>query len=402
MLSEGVPPLALDGVRVLDLSDALGAYCSRLLADLGAEVLKVEPPEGDRMRRRPPFPDGAGESAMSPVFAAYHSNKRGVTLDVASDQAIPLLGELGEDADVVVVTPSRRSPVVGLDAEAGGLSWARADAVVAALTPFGLTGPLAGYRATPLTSHAMSGLMHRCGTAETPPLGIPGQILWDEAGIHAAVAVLAALSSRSRVGGQLLDLAVHEVAPAHDFLLERYDAEALGNWGRAILVGIPPSGTWECADGPFDVAAHQRRHWDAFLTMLDHPDALSEPSLEDPLLRRQLFDGIIEAVQPLIGDKQRLELFEKGQQAGLPCCPVNTPADFVADSQPQARGLLVDQEVPGLGSVTLPWRSFHSSPEMQRLRRPAPTLGQHNREVFVEELGHTDGELDTWREEGLV
>ena len=401
-MNEDSLPLGLDGVRVLDLSDALGAYCSRLLADLGGDVIKVEWPRGDRMRSKPPLAPGGGADQMSPSFAAYHANKRGVTLAFDGIEAVPLLAELAAAADIVILSPSRRHPVAGFDAESGLLDWASSDAIVVALTPFGLTGPYAGYRATPLISHAMSGLMHRCGTTETPPLTIPGQILWDEAGIHAAVAAIAALSARPRVGGQLLDLAVHEMAPAHDFLLEKYDAEAVGNWGRAVSVGVPPSGVWDCVDGPFDVAAHQRRHWDAFLEMLDEPETLAEPALEDPVMRRQIFDGVVELIEPLLRDKNRLEMFEKGQAAGLPCCPVNTPADFAADAQPESRELFVEQEVPGLGRVRLPWRSFHSSPEMQVLRRPAPTLGQHNPEIYIDELGHTEAELGAWKEAGLV
>ena len=101
-------PQPLTGVRVLDLSGAIGAYCTRLLGDLGADVVKVEPPAGDALRRRPPFKDGATGPEASLVFATYHANKRGITLDTTSDTALPLLAELGATADVVVISPSRR------------------------------------------------------------------------------------------------------------------------------------------------------------------------------------------------------------------------------------------------------------------------------------------------------
>ncbi|HUZ08874.1 MAG TPA: CoA transferase [Acidimicrobiales bacterium] len=392
----------LDGVRVLDLSSALGAYCTRLLADLGAEVVKVEPPSGDPMRRRPPLRDGITGPEASLVFASYHANKRGITLHTGRSEAMDLLAELGRTADVVVLAPSRRAPLTGFDADSGLPRWARGDAVVCVITPFGLTGPWRDFRATPLISFALGGGMHRVGTVEGPPVAVPGQAQWDEAGIHGALAVLAALEARPRHGGQVIDLSVHEVAAGKDFLVERYDVEAMFGWGRAAGVGFPPTGTWQCLDGPFEVASHQLHHWDAFLTMLDHPEELSEPSLADPLVRRDLFDGLITIIERLMATRSREELFEKGQRAGLPCCPRYTPAEFLHDAQPRARGLFVTTAKEGLGTVTLPWGFMKSTPGMLTLRRPAPGLGEHNTDVFVRELGHGAGELRSWESQGLV
>jgi crotonobetainyl-CoA:carnitine CoA-transferase CaiB-like acyl-CoA transferase len=274
---------------------------------------------------------------------------------------------------------------------------------VCALTPFGLTGPARDFRTTAFISYAMSGCAHRAGPATGPPLMVPGQQQWDEASIHAAVAVMAALRVRDRgEGGQLIDLAVHEVGAAKDFLVERYDVEAMGAWGRAVHVGIPPTGRWECADGILDIGAHQRHHWDAFLEMAGHPEELSEPALADAVLRRELHDGLAEVVAGVMAARTRAEAFSAGQRAGLPCSPLNTPAEFVADDQPRARGIFQLTEKEGVGAFAAPWRWVHSAPELISLRRPAPTLGQHNREVYGEELGHDEAELAAWRENGLV
>jgi CoA:oxalate CoA-transferase len=389
-------------VRVLDLSDAIGAYCTRLLADLGADVVKVEPPSGDPMRLRPPLKEGVEAPEASLLFAAYHANKRGITLDVRRPEAAILLAGLGREVDVVVVAPTLRSPIIGLDVDTGSLEWASPSTVVCAITPFGLTGPWRDLRATPFTSFAMSGGMHRVGPLDGPPVAIPAQVSWDEAGIHAAAAVMAALEARSRWGGQTIDLSAHEVAAGKDFLVERYDREAMTAWGRSRVVGYPPTGTWECVDGPFEVACHQLHHWDAFLAMLDHPDELSEPSLRDPLIRRAVFDGLEKVIAKLMATRSRGELFAKGQTAGLPCCPQYRPAEFVEDVQPRARDIFVPVAEPVLGTVTLPWSSFLSSPRMRSLRRPAPSLGQHNREVYVDQLGYRPDELGVWRDGGLV
>lgn len=392
----------LEGIRVLDLSGALGAYSARLLADLGADVTKVEPPDGDPMRRRPPLRDGRTGPEASLVFATYHANKRGITLDVGSERALPLLTELGASCDVVVLSPSRRAPVIGFDRDVPQLSWAPEQAIVCAITPFGLTGPYRDYRATAFTSYAMSGLMHRVGPPEGPPVAPPGQQQWDEAGIHGAAAVVAALHARPAVGGQLIDLAVHEVAAAKDYLLERYDLEALGTWGRVAGVGIPPTGLWRTADGPLEISAHQVRHWDAFLEMLDRPEELSEPALADPIVRRDLFDSLSEIIDGLVGHRSRTDLFERGQKAGLPCSPNHTVAEFAADPQPNARSLFVETDKDGIGPTRIPWGALHASPELTALRRPAPTLGQHNVDVYVGELGYTYTELARWKGEELV
>ncbi|MBW8825338.1 MAG: CoA transferase [Acidobacteria bacterium] len=395
-------PQPLDGVRVLDLSGAIGAYGTRLLADLGADVVKVEPPTGDALRRRPPFKDGVTAPEASLVFACHNANKRGITLDATSDAALPLLAELGATADAVVISPSRRAPLAGWDRDAMTLAWARPDAIVTAVTPFGLTGPMRDHRATAFTSYAAGGGMHRTGAPDGPPVAVPGQQQWDEAGIYAALGTMAGLRARPTAGGQVLDLAVHEVAASKDFLLERYDMTGLGGWGRSILVGYPPTGAWACADGELQVSTHQLYHWEAFLAMLGHPEELAEPSLSDPLVRRDLFEGLRDTIADLLAKESRLDLFERGQGFGLPCNPSNTPGEFVRDDHARARGMFVSTTNEGTGTVELPWGSFKSSPALLTLRRPAPTLGQHNRELYLDELGHAAAELDGWKQAGLV
>ena len=387
---------------MVDLTGAIGAYCTKLLADQGADVIKVEPPTGDPMRNRPPLVTGEDGTEMSAVFAAYHVNKRGVTLDVGRPDALPALRALAAPADVVVASPTARTPVAGFDRDARRAAWAPPGCIVASITPFGLDGPWRDLRMTPFLSVAMGGGMHWVGQTDGPPLAAPCQLAWDEAGVHAALGIVAALSGPGRVGGQVLDLSVHDVATSKDFLMERFDVGWIGEWGRSVGVGIPPTGTWQCRDGLLGVSAHQPHHWEAFLTMLDHPDELSEPSLADPVVRREIFDGLTELIAELVEERCCDELFEKGQAAGLPCAPVNTPGEFVQDPQPIAHGLFASPHEPGGPEAVIPWRWFHASTTMLRLTRSAPALGQHTRQVYVDELGVSDGQLVAWREQGLV
>jgi crotonobetainyl-CoA:carnitine CoA-transferase CaiB-like acyl-CoA transferase len=313
-----------------------------------------------------------------------------------------VLEALGAAADIIVASPTLRTPVAGFDRDTGNVQWTAPEAIVASITPFGLVGPMRDLRATPFVSFAMGGGMHWTGDRDGPPLAAPGQLAWDEAGIHVAFGIVSALFGHGRFGGQTLDFAVHDLAASKDFLIERFDVGAINEWGRSVEVGIPPSGRWECRDGLLRISAHQGHHWKAFLTMMDHPDELSEPSLADPQIRREIFDGLQEVIARLVKDRSRDELVKKGQAAGLPCAPVNDPGDFVRDEQPLARELFVNVGETGEKPVRIPWRWCHSNPPMVRLRRPAPRLGEHNREVYVDGLGFTDEQLESWKESGLV
>jgi formyl-CoA transferase len=397
----GLGPLA--GCHVLDLGGPMAALCTKLLADLGCEVIKVEPPGGDPMRSRPPLVAGPSGDEESAVFASYHANKRSVTLESGQVEARPILQALARDADVVVMSPTKRTPVAGFDRATRRLDWAPSDCIVVSITPFGLDGPLADLRVTPFLSFAIGGGMHWVGEKGGPPLAAPGQLAWDEAGLHAAFGAVSALFGRPLTGGQFLDLSVHEVQASKDFMLERYDVSHPGEWGgRFAGVGIPPSGTWQCADGPLGIAAHQQHHWQTFLTMMDHPDELSETSLNDPLVRRLIFDGLELVISNLVAGRSRLDLFDRGQAAGLPCAPVNSPADFVEDPQPVARGLFRSTSAEGRPTVTIPWRWCTASPDLIHLRRAAPGLGEHNAAVYLDELRYAKAQLEKWQADGLV
>jgi crotonobetainyl-CoA:carnitine CoA-transferase CaiB-like acyl-CoA transferase len=391
---------ALEGVRVADLSGAIGAYATKLLGDLGADVVTVEPPGGDRLRFTPPLRDGTGPPEGSLVHAYLGSAKRGVTLDVARPEAVELLAPLGDWADVVVLSPTPRSRVVGFDPERAALEWARDDSVVCCITPFGLTGPYRRRRSTHFVSYAMGGGMHRSGPPEGPPVAVPERQLWESVGAHAAVCVLAALWARPRIGAQFVDLSVHEVAASRDDVLDRYDV-GMAEWGRHVGVGLPPTGTWRCRDGDFDVAAYTDRHWQAFLEMLDHPEELAAPALADMTVRRQIFDGLVPLIESLMASRSREDLLVRGQAAGLPCGLLNTPSAFVRDEQVRARGVFVPTTKAGVGTFLVPGPGFRAAPPLHSPHRPAPTLGEHTDEL-ARELGVSRTRLDHLREIGVV
>src|ERR1700733_14192304 len=301
-------PLPLDGIRVLDLSGPVGSYGGRLLADAGADVVKVELPAGDELRRQGPFAGRQPGPERSLAFAYYHANKRGIVLDYRSPEALGMLAELGASADVVLVTP----PVAGFDPASRELPWAASDTVVCAITPFGLTGPYRSWRATHLTSCALGGGMYQYGPSEGPPLVLPGRQLSDHAGTPAAIAVLAALRARSAVGGQFIDISAHEVLGSSLYELHRYTnfQDIMRRRDRSTGVG----GMWPCRDGLVEFAASTQKHWAGFVRLLGSPPELSDPALADPAVRQQRAEEIMAVVGPAILAMSREEFVGRGQE----------------------------------------------------------------------------------------
>lgn len=392
-MAERTSELPLGGIRVLDLAGPLGSYCGRLLADAGADVVKVEPPEGDPLRHRPPFAGDRPGPQSSLSFAYYHANKRGVVLDYRRPEAAAALADLGANADVVVLTPTVREPVAGFDPADGELAWAGPQTVVCSITPFGLTGPYRTWRATHLVSHAMSGLMYVQGSPEGPPVVVPGQQLYDFTGAHAAVAVLTALRARPRAGGQLIDISAHEVLTQSCFDIYSYTNSALIGRRRPRATQYSGGGSWPCRDGVIEFTASTDKHWFALMELLGHPAELSDPSWAHPVVRHPYEDKIIEVMRPLIAAMSREDFFVRGQHLGLPCTVINTVGDFVDDQQPRSRGFFVRRELAGVGEVDLPGEPFRCTERvLDQYRRPAPRLGESS----LSEVA------DQWREPAPV
>jgi crotonobetainyl-CoA:carnitine CoA-transferase CaiB-like acyl-CoA transferase len=397
--SVGTSSLPLNGVRVLDLSTRIGAYCGKLLADLGADVIKVERPTGDQLRRTPPFRRGALEGESGLLFAWYNNNKRGITLDWTRLDAVPLLAELASSADVVVVSPDRREPLATFEEAEPHLTWVPQRTTLCAITPFGLTGPWRHWRATPFTSFASSGQMHAIGPDEGPPWAMPGQQLYDMASTRAAGMVVAILAGNAPA--QTIDVSAQEVGAWQYHVIQRFNVSGR-IMTRATNFGPPPGGVWKCRDGSIDIAAHSAHHWVVFVELLGNPEDLVEPLYRERGMRAQLFDLLTPIIADHLAEKSAPELVKRGQAMGLPCALRYRPEEFLEDEQPHARGAFVDVCHPELGMIRLPGPAVQADPPLLTYRRPAPSLGESNRQVFVDQLGHDEIELEEWRARGLV
>jgi crotonobetainyl-CoA:carnitine CoA-transferase CaiB-like acyl-CoA transferase len=273
-------------MRVLDLGDRESAYCTKLLADLGAIVTKVEPRQGSAMRWAPPFKGDQADPEANIAFSYYQANKRGITLDLWHPEAQGLLRSLIAESDVVVssLRPSVGDPL-GLNEES--ISAIDPTITFCSITPFGRTGPYRNFRATHLTTYAMGGPMYGMGEAEGPPLAIPGQQAFDLAGIYAAFAVLAADRGRTELGGQAIDISIQEVLASGAHLIHRYAIAAAVQVREGKRPTIPPGGRWTCLDGEVEFQVMAERHWQGFLRLLGSPEEFSSPEWASMLYRSE-------------------------------------------------------------------------------------------------------------------
>ncbi|MEV7005118.1 CoA transferase [Streptosporangium sp. NPDC051022] len=327
-------PQPLTNIRVLDLGGEIGAYATKLLADLGADVLKVEPSGGDRQRRRPPFLGGDGL-----VFAYYNANKRGVTLDLDADDAAARLAALAAECDVVVIAPSRNNPVPGWDWDGRRPEWVPEDAILCRLTPYGVGGPRSRHRSTHFVSFAASGLMWPIGPAEGPPRALPGQAAYDEFGGHAAALVMSALREREPGAGRTIDLALHDLLAYRSTTPFAVFARTGREFATRAAVPDPaPAGVWRLADGLMEIAVYQPPQWNGFLDLLGRPAELTDPALSNRGVRAERGALITSVVGPILATWTTEDFVRAAHKAKVPCAPLREPAQIVDDRQLAERG----------------------------------------------------------------
>ena len=352
---------ALPHIRVLELANHRAHYCGKLLADLGAEVVKVEPPEGDSTRREGPFKDDVPDPEGSLSFIYYNANKMGITLDLESPGDRDAFLRLAEGADVVL--ESFRPGQL----EAWGLGYAELrrlnpGLVLASLSGFGQTGRNSQLLAPELVCTAMGGTMFISGHPDKPPLTPPLELGHQLASVHLALGVLTALFERASTGrGQHLDVSVQEVLAWHRHLIVNYSSnQAIGI--RATSGGAAaPSGMYPCADGFVNMHIMAPAHWKVFLRWMGNPPALCDEIWENRHFRALNLDVLDPFVKEFTLAHTKSELYRQGQAHHLPVAPINTPRDFAEDPHEGARRFFVSAYHPRLGSYQTPAAPFRLS-----------------------------------------
>ncbi len=399
----------LNGIRILDLTRALaGPYCTMMLGDLGADVIKVEQPgRGDESRGwGPPFvgqPYGPypGESAY---FLSANRNKRSITVNLKSPEGQEVVRQLVRRCDVFVEnfrTGTLEEMGLGYD----DLHALNPRLVYCSISGYGRTGPYADRPGYDFIIQAEGGLMGITGPEEGPPyrLGIP--IVDITAGMFAATAVLAALHARDRTGeGQLIDLSLLDTAAAlltnvaSNYLVGGEAPRRLGN----AHPNITPYEAFPARDRWFALAVANERQWATLCQVIGRPELRDDPRFADNRTRVANRAALRKVLEAAFQTRDAAEWLAGFTQAGLPCGPISTIPDVFAHPQAEAREMVLTVEHPTAGEVRLPGFPYKLLGTPAAVRRPPPRLGEHTEEVLAELLGYSAGEVAGLRERGCV
>ena len=396
----------LAGVRVLDLSRVLaGPYCTQLLADLGADVIKIEAPGGDDTRGwGPPFV--AGESAY---FLSVNRGKRSVALDLRDARAAALVRRLALRSDVVVEN-FKVGDLARYGLDYASLCEVHPGVIYASITGFGQTGPRAREPGYDAALQAATGVMAMTGEPDRPPVKLG--VAWIDVltGVHAATGVLAALHARGASGeGAHLDLSLFEVTlaslvnQAQSALVTGRSPERLGSAHPNIV----PYQAFEAADAALVVAVGNDAQFARLCAALELPDLAADARLSTNAGRVERRDLVVGALARRLRERPRAAWLELLSRAGVPATPVSGLADALVDPQTAARGTVVAARHPAVGDLPMVATPFaHLARPGGPLPRPEPVapplLGQHTREVLEGELGVAPAEVDALLRDGVA
>jgi crotonobetainyl-CoA:carnitine CoA-transferase CaiB-like acyl-CoA transferase len=377
----------LSGYRVLDLCDASGVLCTKILADLGADVIKVEPPAGHATRYRGPFYQERCDPEKSLFFWYFHTNKRSVTLDLETPADQALLHRLLATADALVETfPPGYLDRLGLSVQ--HLRSRHPHLVLTSITGFGSTGPYSHYKAPDIVGLAMGGLAYLCGEPDGPPAPPGGLQGYHLAALNGAVGTLIALWHREATGqGQHVDVSMQAaVANTLETTHQTYDFNReirtrCGHRREGAAYILP------CQDGYVALLCAGQLGWRrliAWLTTEGAVGALADERLVDDVYRFEHDAEVHVALQTFFATKTKQQAYTEAQHYRVPLAPVQTARDLVESPQLQARQFFVDIEHPELGTtLRYPGAPYALSATPWQLRRRPPRLGEHNAEIFA-------------------
>lgn len=406
-------PKALGHIRVLDLSRVLaGPWCSQNLADLGADVIKIERPgAGDDTRAwGPPYAkDASGaDTTEAAYYLSANRGKRSVTCDISKPEGQALIRDLAKHADVVLENYKvGQLKKYGLDYES--LKAVKPDLVYCSVTGFGQDGPYAHRAGYDFLIQGMGGLMSVTGERDDLPGGGPqkaGVALTDlMTGMYSTIAILAALTHRDRTGeGQYIDMALLDVQVA---MLANMGSNYLNSgkapkrWGNAHA-NIVPYQTFACADGYIIVATGNDGQYQKFVETGGRADLATHERYATNPLRVKNRDELVPILAEMVKTQGRDWWIERLEAVGVPCGPINDLHDVFQNPQVQARGLVMEAPHPTAGKVKLVRSPMRLSASPAETQVAPPLLGQHTDEVLREVLGRSDAEIADLRSKNIL
>lgn len=400
-------PRGLGAIRIVECGQGVSAaYGAKMIADLGAEVIKVEPPAGDLTRGRGPFPADQPDPEKSGLFTYLNINKRGVTADLTKPEGRELLGRLLEGADILIhnVPPYERA-AMGLESEA--LCAKYPGLIVTSISMYGDRGPRANWRGYELNASNAGGWAFLSPGAspypELPPLKPFGAQCDYQGGAHAALTTLAAYRHKLRSGrGQGIDVSEQEAIAAMlemNFMHWTYAGRETSRLGSRAL------GPWfiaDCADGKLFVLSVEEDQWRRLVELMGNPEWAKEDIFKDRMTRAQNMDALRALMDEWLRSNKVLELYRSAQENRIPFAPVNTMQQMYASEHLRERRFFVRFAQPGFGELNLPGAPSQYGKTRWSLRRPAPRLGQHSEEVFCGELGLSRERLAALKSAGAI
>jgi crotonobetainyl-CoA:carnitine CoA-transferase CaiB-like acyl-CoA transferase len=345
----------LKGFRALDLTTLSGQLCGRILADLGMEVIKIEPPGGDPVRKLAPFVKSPEGKSLSTTFAHLNAGKASKIVDLDKEQDREVFRKLIETADVVLESFQPGE----LDAKELGYKNVAAinpGIVIASITGFGQTGPKKNMACNDLVALAESGFLYISGDPSLPPCRPPETQAYYFASLFAAAGVLAALYRRERTGqGDHVDSSMQETLATHEHIIRLWANEnQILRRAGSQHGSVAPAKIFPCRDG-FVYLYVTRQHWKLFLTVWkDHDPTFDAPEWLNNIYRRAHADELNPAVEAFVGKYTMAEITDFLQTKGIPCVPVNTPMGFTNDEHVKSRGFMVPVEHAGFGALEQP------------------------------------------------
>jgi crotonobetainyl-CoA:carnitine CoA-transferase CaiB-like acyl-CoA transferase len=406
-MSTAKDPRGIGALRVVECGQGVSAaFGAKMIADLGAEVIKVEPPGGDLTRRRGPFLNDKPDPEKSGLFVYLNTNKRAVTADLGKPEGRELLGRLLEKADILIhnVPPYERANQ-GLDSAA--LCAKYPGLIVASISMYGDRGPRANWRGYELNASNAGGWAYLSPGAspypELPPLKPFGAQCDFQGGAHAALTSLAAMRHKLRMGkGQAIDVSEQEAIAAMlemNFMHWTYSGRETSRLGSRAL------GPWflaDCEDGKIFVLAVEEHQWQSLVKLMGNPEWASEDIFKDRVSRAQNMDALKALMTEWIASWKVTDLYKAAQEARIPFAPVNTMQQMYESDHLQERKYFVQFDQPGVGKLTLPGAPSQYGKIKWALRRPAPRLGEQNEEVFCGEFGMPRERLAKLKQTGVV
>lgn len=381
---------ALEGIRVLDVTQVMaGPFCAMQLCDMGADVIKIEPPGGDSTRRM------AGASGTdSPGFNAVNRGKRGIVLDLRTPAGQSVFRRLLRRADILVEN-YRPGVMRSFGLDHASLAADYPALIYASISGYGQTGPDSHKGGFDLVAQGVSGLMSVTGEPGRPPakVGVPLTDLG--AGLFALSAILAALYYRTRTGrGQHIDTSLVEAGLAlsvwesAEYFAAGVAPAPLGSAHRMFA----PYQAIRCADGYITLGAANDRLFESLCRLLGHPEWISDPQYATATLRVRNREGLIARIEAITTRQPRAHWLMQLDSAGIPCGPINDYAQAFADPHILERGMVVEIDHPTLGRMKTLGPPVKMSETPPRGRGRAPLLGEHTREVLLE-AGYTEDEV---------